>query len=265
MSVTTSSASAEPPPLLFGHRSPASPTFSAASNPASPTISRLSSPHRTHTPPPPDPSYPTVTDSQMSEPTHIDRPQGQNHDREDSQMADSDDDPDEQAIPPASTSVQATDSSMDSMDITPDRIAVSSDSRAPIREASHSGDTIDQPVAVTEEHARDNGDPASDSGASQTGPAANAADAHQPDAVTAPPAPRIESPVSHPSTPPPPIDSSNAQNRQLEDSSDEDEGEDLPWRPIVEDTSVPDERELKEIEQLGEHSALDRKLITPDK
>lgn len=180
-------------------------------------------------------------------------------------MADSDDDPDEQAIPPASTSVQATDSSTDAMDITPDRTALSSDGSTPVQEVLHNGGTIGQPVAVTEEHARDDSAPAPDSVASHSRPAADAADANQSDAVTAPSAPRIESPVSHPSTPPTPVDSRNARNRQSEDSSDEDEEEDMPWRPLIEDTSGPDERELKEIEQLGEHSALDRKLRSRDK
>lgn len=41
-------------------------------------------------------------------------------------------------------------------------------------------------------------------------------------------------------------------------SDDDDSGH--PWNPIQEDTSAPDERELKEIEEAGETSALDRKF-----
>ena len=47
--------------------------------------------------------------------------------------------------------------------------------------------------------------------------------------------------------------------RSDSDSSDDDDSGHA-WNPIQEDTSAPDERELKEIEEAGEISALDRKF-----
>lgn len=53
-------------------------------------------------------------------------------------------------------------------------------------------------------------------------------------------------------------------DRMHEDSSDDENEDGVPrWRAIHEDTSVPDEHELKEIEGLKEVSALDRKLTCP--
>lgn len=55
-----------------------------------------------------------------------------------------------------------------------------------------------------------------------------------------------------PPPPPPPIEPAHSDS----DSSDDDDG--LPaWHPIQEDTSSPDEDELKEMEESTEHSALD--------
>jgi len=59
-------------------------------------------------------------------------------------------------------------------------------------------------------------------------------------------------PLSHPPPPPPPIDPIRSES----ESSDDDDGL-QPWHPIQEDTSSPDEDELKELEDLTEHSALD--------
>jgi hypothetical protein len=55
-----------------------------------------------------------------------------------------------------------------------------------------------------------------------------------------------------PPPPPPPIEPTRSDS----ESSDEDDGL-QPWHPIQEDTSSPDEDELKEIEATTEHSALD--------
>jgi hypothetical protein len=46
-----------------------------------------------------------------------------------------------------------------------------------------------------------------------------------------------------------------------EDTSDEDEQRQA-WHPIIEDTSTPDENEMKEIEAMTEHTAEDRKLYS---
>ncbi|KAJ4354247.1 uncharacterized protein N0V89_005981 [Didymosphaeria variabile] len=65
-----------------------------------------------------------------------------------------------------------------------------------------------------------------------------------------PPAPPAD-PALQPPPPPPPVEPVQTDV----DSSDEDGGQ--PWHPIAEDTSAPDEEELKEIEGTTEHSALD--------
>ena len=59
-------------------------------------------------------------------------------------------------------------------------------------------------------------------------------------------------PESQPPPPPPPVEPI----RSDVDSSDDDDGV-QPWQPIQEDTSSPDEAELKEIDEANEHSALD--------
>lgn len=59
-------------------------------------------------------------------------------------------------------------------------------------------------------------------------------------------------PSSQPPPPPPPVDIV----REDSESSDDDDGL-QPWHPTQEDTSTPDEAELKEIEASTEHSALD--------
>lgn len=65
-----------------------------------------------------------------------------------------------------------------------------------------------------------------------------------------PPAPPADHALQPP-PPPPPVETVQTDT----DSSDEDGGQ--PWHPIAEDTSTPDEEELKEIEATTEHSALD--------
>lgn len=45
-----------------------------------------------------------------------------------------------------------------------------------------------------------------------------------------------------------------------DDDSSEEEDHGQGWREIIEDTSTPDEQELKEIEEVPEHSALEREL-----
>jgi hypothetical protein len=66
----------------------------------------------------------------------------------------------------------------------------------------------------------------------------------------------------HPSDPAstimPPPQSSSRHDDSASESSDEDV---LQWHDIVEDTSVPSESELKEIELITEHSAVDGKSI----
>lgn len=64
--------------------------------------------------------------------------------------------------------------------------------------------------------------------------------------------PRLFDPDLQPPPPPPPVEPARSES----DSSDDEDGM-QPWHPIQEDTSSPDEIELKEIEASPEHSALD--------
>ena len=105
----------------------------------------------------------------------------------------------------------------------------------------------------------------------QTGPAAAADDAvsnnHTPPEPTtdyhktqteAPPPiipPRLFDPDLQPPPPPPPPPPVDPVRSDSESSDDEDGMH--PWQPIQEDTSSPDEIELKEIEASTEHNALD--------
>jgi hypothetical protein len=83
-------------------------------------------------------------------------------------------------------------------------------------------------------------------------------------AVDAPPPPEATVP---PVDPPPPIDNQTGEQppppppepvADVSDSSDDDDAA-QDWHPIIEDTSAPDENELKEIEEATEVSAITRK------
>lgn len=102
-----------------------------------------------------------------------------------------------------------------------------------------------------------------------TSPAPNADTAVEPDSTQPPPVAPVSDtsqidnaqsidplppadPSAEPPPPPPPIEPVRSDS----DSSDDDDGV-QPWHPIQEDTSSPDEAELKEIDETSEHSALD--------
>lgn len=74
-------------------------------------------------------------------------------------------------------------------------------------------------------------------------------DEHPPD----PPPPAVPPPQMTPGSP--------RGEDAIVDHEDTSDDEDVlpPWRELKEDTSVPDEHELREIEAMGEHSALDCK------
>ncbi|KAF3042177.1 ubiquitin carboxyl-terminal hydrolase [Didymella heteroderae] len=87
----------------------------------------------------------------------------------------------------------------------------------------------------------------------QTDPAAAADDATQtepPPSII--PLPLFDPDLQPPPPPPPPVEPVRSDS----ESSDEEDGM-HPWHPIQEDTSSPDEFEMKEIEASTEHSALD--------
>lgn len=83
--------------------------------------------------------------------------------------------------------------------------------------------------------------------------------------VPPPPAVHAPPPVGMPPSSPPHGGQNNVNRQSEDDSSSDDEDSGVRrWHPIQEDTSSPDERELKEIEQYGnESSALDCKSPAP--
>ncbi|KAF2488680.1 hypothetical protein BU16DRAFT_623407 [Lophium mytilinum] len=264
MSVTTSSPNVEPPPLLFGQRSPSPPSFS--SPPQSPNHI-----HHSQTPlasPPPH----TADDIDMNASTTLPPTDGQNHDRDIPMEVDGD------ALPngtagegtqpgapiPTNGVAEAVTADDDAMDTTPDGTqeeqlpngsadasgAVESLAAAPIQngvdqDAPTSPDRHSTPPTVNENLVRLNSNGSSVASAVDPPP--------PPEGTVAPvePPPPIADPNAE-QPPPPPAEPP----ADVTDSSDEDDGA-QPWHPIIEDTSAPDEGELKEIEEGTEVSALD--------
>ncbi|ORY17606.1 hypothetical protein BCR34DRAFT_22357 [Clohesyomyces aquaticus] len=231
----------QPPPPLFGQ--PSSPSYS--SPPQSPNHL-----HHTHTPvssPPPQ----AVNDVDMSASTTSLPPAGQNHDREDAVMHDTagltnghveaNTNIPEAPSHPVAVEVAAVDE--DAMDTTPDNSQglVLPNGSADPQDARDTTPTSPAP----------NGIAVDDSDNIEPTPTAAI--------VNQPPSTEMIAPVD----PPPPVDASQQPPpppaepvRSDSDSSDDDDGA-QPWHPIQEDTSAPDEAELKEIEALPEISALD--------
>ncbi|TLD30123.1 hypothetical protein E2P81_ATG06776 [Venturia nashicola] len=240
MSAATSFPNVDPPPLLFGQRSP-SPPFS----PRSPLHSQTP-----HTPPP----------AQMDEPEDVDMTSStvlhahvQNHERQDAAM-DLDHLQTEQAlVAPTSQTEALTDEIIESedMDTTPDSSTVD-----PVNEQSQAGivsPASPSPQADTNEIL--NGDAPPNTTNTPPGEIVQGNGEIAPPAVptfdTDPAVVIEERPPGSPvraGTP--------REDRDDDDSSEEDEyGQ--GWREIIEDTSTPDEQELKEIEEVPEHSALE--------
>ncbi|OCK80825.1 hypothetical protein K432DRAFT_404386 [Lepidopterella palustris CBS 459.81] len=268
MSVTTSAASVEPPPLLFGQRSPSPPSFS--SPPQSPH--HLHHPHTPLASPPPH----LNEDVDMNASTTLQPSEGQNHDRDEDMMVDSEVLPDGpvQAGDGAQNGISPTPNGVagdaaadeDAMDTTPDASQVEPVTNgSPVTletlratsPPSLNGNTQEapaptdpqSPVPVSNENLvqlTSNGTPADPTNEPPPPPASIT-----PVDPTAPPAPTSPA-TEQPPPPPPPAEATRSDS----DSSDEEEAG-QSWHPIQEDTSIPDERELKEIEEAGEVSALD--------
>ncbi|KAJ4367045.1 hypothetical protein N0V83_007575 [Neocucurbitaria cava] len=252
-------------PLHFSQQ-PSSPSFS--SPPQSPN-------HliHAHTPAPPQPPPPPPADIDMSSSMTTVPPPGQRHDREDAEMQDGEGLPDmhveEIATPPSnresttgSVAVEVAAVDEDAMDTAPDTDAAlvlpngSADPNealvlAPASPALN-GDGQAEPSsnepALSAAHL--------DDAASQqlaTG-SWSVANSEQTQTENIPPIdpPPPNDPSQQPPPPPPPVEPVRSDS----DSSDDDDGV-QPWHPIQEDTSSPDEAELKEIEEMSEHSALD--------
>ncbi|KAF2203707.1 DS-domain-containing protein [Delitschia confertaspora ATCC 74209] len=249
MSVTASSANVDAPPLLFGQRSPSPQPFS--SPPRSP-----SHVHHSHTPLSSPPPQSFEDDVDMNASITFPTPEGQNHDREDIQMEDSeglpnghvDAAPYHNEPPPTDIAIEVAAVDDDAMDTSPDNShgVVLPNGSADAEEAIvHSPNSPPSHGIVP-----DNGaniapvEPAP--GPTENPPQPNIPPTHN---TLPPPEPSPQPPAALGEPPLPPIDPAGS------DSSD-DEDDNQRWHPLPEDTTSPDEEELKEIEEAGEVSAL---------
>jgi hypothetical protein len=259
MSVQTSSATVDPPPLLFGQRSPSPPSFTSPPH----------SPNHIHAPQSPlsvpQPQMENEEDVDMSTSVTLPHPNGQNHDRDgDTQM---------DGVEETTASQEGSDSSdEDGSDISSEDSVASAQSQpmevvnvpagaATPAQPAESNSTVPNsttpPVASSPPAVNGTSVPTMNPSApvvnSNEVPAdATADEFYRPpntDGTTQPPA----------AVPVPVVEPVAESNRMHEDSSSDDEEDGGPrWHPIQEDTSTPDDRELKEIEGLPEFSGLDR-------
>ncbi|KAF9631861.1 Peptidase C19 ubiquitin carboxyl-terminal hydrolase 2 [Lasiodiplodia theobromae] len=262
MSVTTSSANVEPPPLLFGQRSPTPPSFASfpQSTPQSPTSPRAH--------PPLLPDNPDMNHNNLLPPA----PSADQSDSEDSDM----DDTDGSSVEPSAHSIRSgapldlahppsvpamtLREEQDAMDTSPDppgSIAFGFPSGPPLSLDNLDSAPVPPPPATANEHPtptiRENLTRVNSRGSSID----SGGDPHdQPLEPPPPPPPALAPPQSAPDSPRA-VDAAGEQ----EETSDDDEDALPPWRELKEDTSVPDEDELREIEAMGEHSALDGELL----
>ncbi|KAJ4407344.1 hypothetical protein N0V91_003928 [Didymella pomorum] len=182
-------------------------------------------------------------------------PTGQRHDREDAEMHDEEGlangqgQAEQESTTPATaaTSAVAVEIAVvdeDAMDTTPD---IDQQLVLPNGSAGQSHTfTAQLQSTATNDVARDDAD-----SSVQTDSAGSADDATEPPPPVLPP-PLFDPDLQPPPPPPPPVEPVRSDS----ESSDEEDGM-HPWHPIQEDTSAPDEIELKEIEAGTEHSALD--------
>ncbi|KAG9196223.1 hypothetical protein G6011_01344 [Alternaria panax] len=216
------------PPLHFSQQ------LSSPSPPHSPT--HVLHAHTPVSPQPPPPPPPAASDVSTSAPADTMSSTGQNHDRGDAEMQDGD----EPARRDASTNTIAVDISaidVDAMDVTPDAetelsLPAGLSEAQEAQEAAITTPTSPAPVPdnMTETVIPIDPPPPVD-----------------PDALPPP----ID-PSTQPPPPPPPVDPPRSDS-----GSSDDEDALPPWHPLPEDLSSPDEEEVKEIEERGEHSALD--------
>ncbi|KAH6622337.1 hypothetical protein C7974DRAFT_362780 [Boeremia exigua] len=224
-----------------------SPAFS--SPPHSPT-------HLHHAPtvssPPP---VQQTTDADMSTSAHIAPPAGQRRNREDADMREVEGLTNGQAhveqVSPllaessiSSVAVEIAAVDEDAMDTTPD-----TDQRL-VLPNSPTGHTDAAAVQPFPPATTGTGEEVTDSTV-QTEPTDVTVDATEPPPPIIPP-PLFDPDLQPPPPPPPPVEPVRSDS----ESSDDDDGM-HPWHFIQEDTSSPDETELKEIEASTEHSALD--------
>lgn len=179
--------------------------------------------------------------------------QTQNHERQDAAMDMDHQQPEQTLVTPAAQAEIATSEivEVEDMDTTPDstpnEVAVEQSQAETVSPASprpvepHGTQTSEAPLdninTQTEEIVEGNGE------------------------VTTPANPPLNADpavVTEQSTPGSPVRAgTSGEDRDDDDSSEEDE-HGQGWHEIIEDTSAPDEQELKEIEEVPEHSALER-------
>lgn len=248
MSVET----ADPPPLLFSPRSPSPPSFSPQHSPA-PTYHAPNDPqHFQHM------SQPQALSEDVDMSMSITLPpQGQNHDRHDGRMDMMDADSNEvhiaEVVQDSSGNTAGSHSPSDSdsddvMDTTPDGTAApangsqaqESDSTRQSADSSTGNDAanITTPPPPTDLFPP----PPDPNGFIPSAPDGTNLDHAQPPTSSRSPSPQPDHDES---------------NRNRNDISSDDDEAGAPWHELPEDTSVPDERELKEIEAETEYSALD--------
>ncbi|KAK7534237.1 uncharacterized protein J3D65DRAFT_632840 [Phyllosticta citribraziliensis] len=268
MSVTTSSASVDPPPLLFGQRSPSPPVFHAFSQNGS---------QSPRSPSAPTSPRPPANDSHMSANAHVQSSESEDSEMEEDSM-DSFDGALHQGLPPADSADEMDMSTANVFNLNP-----TSTNAPPPAPVDHDAmdTTPDSPGALA----------FADASSSNTVSATTPQSAVVP---PPPPPPQIEEPLGaprlvrvnshgssvdsmgypgvHPSTPPPtslppppvvlppppgPSDSPREEGSVMEPDESSDD-EDAPrWHEMGEDRSAPDEVEIKEIEAAEEFSAHD--------
>lgn len=242
MSAATSFPNVDPPPLLFGQRSP-SPPFS----PRSPLHSQTP-----HSPPPVQMDEPEDVDMTSSTVMHA-----QHNDRQDAAMDMGHLQTEQTRMAPTSQTEDLTDDMLESedMDTTPDSTptdnTVNEQSQTEIVSPASPSPPTDTNVIL-------NGDPPPNTINTQLGEIVQGNGEIEPPAI---PAPNTDPAVVIEERPPgsPAREGTPREDRDEDDSSEEDE-HGQGWHEIVEDTSTPDEQELKEIEEVPEHSALEREF-----
>ncbi|KAF1974633.1 hypothetical protein BU23DRAFT_505075 [Bimuria novae-zelandiae CBS 107.79] len=224
-----------PPPILFGQPPSSSPSFSS---PQSPVESQHhTQPQMASSPPPPL----TAEDVDMSASTTLPAA-GQRHDREDAVMQDGLID----GVQPEATNTtnhnQANNVAIEVAAVAADEDAMDTTSDDAQGIVLPNGSADPPAPAVT---------PASPNDANQAeGNNENAINVTANIPNDAPPEPPVPADLQPP-PPPPPVENAPTDT----DSSDDDGGQ--PWHPIAEDTSAPDDDELREIEAGTERSGLD--------
>ncbi|KAI9758979.1 MAG: Alsin [Candelina submexicana] len=268
------SSNIEPPPLLFGARPSTPDPASQDQQPSHPQSLFNSQSSPLDTAPPP------ATEMDLSTSTTLPQPEGQNHERSDSEMENTDDVPNSHVVEPLVAESADIEDNARQQDPRPEAMDTSPDSQ---QEPSSNGVTVPEgdseasvPAATSEVHEGDHEPQEAPVGGNAEDTAVPIVESLQREingrnteigSTSTPPAPPAN-PEDSGAPPPPPaplVDAeqphadASATQREFSDSDtstdDEEEPHQIRWE---EDLSTPDEEELKEIEEKGpEISALD--------